>query len=458
MDKQQEAAAAAAGTAADDSISMKTDYPAHEVYVSEAPPAYKLKTRPTSVQIARIAAFTVVGCTFMLGSFMLAAAYLQANASCSQLMHAEALLRQSEEAADRPQFQALVDPLQSDESTDSKQEELPVHQHTARNAEQQQQTSNNEQAAPAQVQIKLPMELDLEEIIGNLLEKNQRSRMNCVVEKKRAEEVMDHQPKTLRLPFGVNITTDPRFEHVTGERLSIICESGHDERRAPNPMEHMQPQPSIMMPIPMGANQMTHMPNMMAPPLPPPFQHQMPPNPHHQHQHHHQGGPVPLAMIARINADIDNQLQMQEQQQIEEHIIPIFQQLLPELRSMPEQQEQQQQQAQQEQKQEVEDRGAMPNKILYHPAMPEGRALYTVAISDKSNGEAPQMAHQSMHQPDGMRQQNVPSFFQRSPIHVPVSSMGMAPSADQQQVVHPDNLESEQKTENRPHYVHPRSV
>lgn len=56
--------------------------------------AYKLKTRPTAVQIARIAAFTVITCTFILGSFMLAAAWLQANASCSQLMHAEALLRQ----------------------------------------------------------------------------------------------------------------------------------------------------------------------------------------------------------------------------------------------------------------------------------------------------------------------------------------------------------------------------
>lgn len=57
--------------------------------------------------------------------------------------------------------------------------------------------------------------------------------MNCVIEKKRAEEVMDHQPKTLRLPFGLNITTDPRFEHVTGERLSIVCESGQDERYTP---------------------------------------------------------------------------------------------------------------------------------------------------------------------------------------------------------------------------------
>lgn len=62
------------------------------------------------------------------------------------------------------------------------------------------------------------------------MEKNQRSRMNCVVEKKRAEEVMDHQPKTVRLPFGVNITTDPRYEHVTGERMAIYCESGHDQR------------------------------------------------------------------------------------------------------------------------------------------------------------------------------------------------------------------------------------
>lgn len=54
--------------------------------------------------------------------------------------------------------------------------------------------------------------------------------MNCVVEKRRAEEVMDHQPKTVRLPFGVNLTTDPRYEHITGERMAIFCESGNDQR------------------------------------------------------------------------------------------------------------------------------------------------------------------------------------------------------------------------------------
>lgn len=73
------------------------------------------------------------------------------------------LLLQSEEAADRPQYQALVDPLQSDETSDSKQEELPVHQQSTRNAETQ--TAGNDQPA-APVQIKLPLELELDEIVG----------------------------------------------------------------------------------------------------------------------------------------------------------------------------------------------------------------------------------------------------------------------------------------------------
>lgn len=63
-----------------------------------------------------------------------------------------------------------------------------------------------------------------------MLDKNQRSKMNCIVEKKRAEEVVDHQPKTVRLPFGLNLTTDPRYEHITGERMVIVCESGTMQR------------------------------------------------------------------------------------------------------------------------------------------------------------------------------------------------------------------------------------
>lgn len=65
--------------------------------------------------------------------------------------------------ADRPQYQALVDPLQSEETSDSKQEELPTHQQSTRNAESQ-TTGNDQPATP--VQIKLPLELDFDEIVG----------------------------------------------------------------------------------------------------------------------------------------------------------------------------------------------------------------------------------------------------------------------------------------------------
>lgn len=54
--------------------------------------------------------------------------------------------------------------------------------------------------------------------------------MNCVVEKRRAEEVVDQQPRSVHLPFGVNLTTDPKYQRVTGERMAIFCESGHETR------------------------------------------------------------------------------------------------------------------------------------------------------------------------------------------------------------------------------------
>lgn len=76
---------------------------------------------------------------------------------------------QSEEAADRPQYQALVDPLQSDETSDSKQEELPGHQQSVRNVESQTSgadAAGNDQSAAPPVQIKLPLELDFDEIVG----------------------------------------------------------------------------------------------------------------------------------------------------------------------------------------------------------------------------------------------------------------------------------------------------
>lgn len=54
--------------------------------------------------------------------------------------------------------------------------------------------------------------------------------MNCVVERRRAEELVDSPPKTMQLPFGVNLTTDQKKQRITGERLAIFCESGSEPR------------------------------------------------------------------------------------------------------------------------------------------------------------------------------------------------------------------------------------
>lgn len=80
------------------------------------------------------------------------------------------------------------------------------------------------------MRISLPLQLDFDDLASALMEKNQRSRMNCMVEKKRAEEIVDHKPKTVALPFGVNLTTDPRYERLSGERMVIVCESGNFQR------------------------------------------------------------------------------------------------------------------------------------------------------------------------------------------------------------------------------------
>jgi hypothetical protein len=71
------------------------------------------------------------------------------------------------------------------------------------------------------VHVKLPLDFDLTELAHNILMNNQKSRMNCVVERRRTEEV---EPKSMN-PF-MNLLNEPKKEKVTGERLSIFCETG----------------------------------------------------------------------------------------------------------------------------------------------------------------------------------------------------------------------------------------
>lgn len=77
------------------------------------------------------------------------------------------------------------------------------------------------------VQIKMPLiELSLSDLANKILQENQKSRMNCVIERRRAEELVDGPPKMMQLPFGVALNMEPKKRRVTGERMAIFCESG----------------------------------------------------------------------------------------------------------------------------------------------------------------------------------------------------------------------------------------
>lgn len=498
LDKQQEVESAVAGDSISSvgvSVNVK-DYTPSEVFAHEPPPAYK-NPKATAVQIARIAAFTVISCTVILGLCLIASSWIEATASCSQFIHAEALLhhqQQNDDVADRPSYQALVDPLQSDESSESKQESvaspspppppppLPSSHSHLRNS-----FSPQSQSQSAPIQIKLPLQLDFDEIAGSLMEKNHRSRMNCVVEKKSAEEVTDHQAKTVRLPFGVNITTDPRYEHITGERMAIYCESGHDQRRSPEAqpmsMQH-QPQhhaPVVMpmpMPMPMAAMQMP-MPMPMNVPMMMP-----PPHPSHSVSHHNhmplqmnQMQAISMAAAAAAQqddssgGDVGGVSSLKEDGPItiiarEEHVIPIFQPVVSDARSLSG-------------NMVVEGR-ALPGKFLYQASGgdgdgdgrvmpgPESRMLHTFAIPEGRHPPSPvfdarfpppsSSASQNAAMP-ATPSENVrpppPPAFHKIPIHVPT----VLQQVESQQQAFNDNILDEQvENDPRPHYVQPRSV
>lgn len=171
------------------------------------------------------------------------------------------------------------------------------------------------------VHIKLPLELDLSELANAILESNQKSRMNCVVERRRAEEFIDAPSKTMQLPFGVNLTTDPKRKRVTGERMAIFCESGVEQK----PEQQAEQIPQFMMPPPQrypisfGAIPqqvpLTHMP------------HQMPP--HMQQQQQLPQFAPPQFMIRQIP---EQQQQQQPQQRPPQ---PMMHQMPPPIHQMP---------------------------------------------------------------------------------------------------------------------------
>jgi hypothetical protein len=322
-------------------VQMKGEYAPSEVYStagSEAPPAYRHQS--SSVKIAKIIALTVIASSFIIGSFILASTYLQAKASCDQMQTLDSVLERELmlEALQQelPNAEALLqskpddNEISKDQKDETEKKEVKVSESSPPESESENDSSfsdSDESNELNRVHIKLPLELDLSELANAILENNQKSRMNCVVERRRAEEFVDAPPKTMQLPFGVNLTMDQKRKRVTGERMAIFCESGVEPRQE----QQAEQIPQFMMPpqrypIPFGAIPqqvpLTHMPQQM----PPHMQQQMPP--HMQQQQQLPQFAPPQFMI--------RQMPPQQQQQQQQHQPPqMMHQMPPPIHQMP---------------------------------------------------------------------------------------------------------------------------
>lgn len=273
----------------------QSHYAPSEVYsTTEPPPAYmRPPMKSTAVQIARIAAITFITMTVVLGSFILASSWVQARASCTpeaiaalqaemKLQQQQQLQQQQGELLKHLQPEALVqEPIEPKESlqnleTIKKETEANTKDIKIQKEEENTGKSDNENGDRDEddddydddefppVHIKLPLQLDLDDIAGALMQQA-RSRVSCVVERRRADEVMDGTNDN-----RLDNSTDPqRFQRLSGERVAILCESG-------NPNQEQQEQ-EMLTPIivPLGTVQI-------------PLQSQEPNTNYHQYQIHTQ--------------------------------------------------------------------------------------------------------------------------------------------------------------------------
>ncbi|KAK9881482.1 hypothetical protein WA026_016366 [Henosepilachna vigintioctopunctata] len=301
-----------------------------------------------SVQVAKIIAATVVICSVIICFFLLASAYITANASCKQLEQELEILGEVADRFQPPlQPEALVqeapshqessrrEPLRAEESK-SKQRAIETNSIVESSDSDDSDASESEEGEnnDKTIHFKLPLQLDFDDLAGALIEKNQRSKMNCIVEKKKAEQLVDHQPKTVALPFGLNLTTDPRFERVTGERMAIFCESGTAQRAIPNREEEQENnedegqdeetimiQP-VMIPIPQTQFS-THMAQRVIPQQAPPqilSQHMAPQHLIPQRVMHSQM--VPQQVVHQMPQPQPQPIQVQERILFQPHQIP----------------------------------------------------------------------------------------------------------------------------------------
>ncbi|XP_037940583.1 RNA polymerase II degradation factor 1 [Teleopsis dalmanni] len=271
------------------------------------------KRQSNSVKIAKITAFTIIVSSFVLGFFILASSYLQAKASCDQVQALDSVLEKElmletlqQVNKELPRAEALLGKESPDEvdlqNLDSNEpvKKVEIKQKNAPIPTDDDRTDNNYSDTEETEEMqkfpgKVPLELDLSDLAAALLQNNKKSRMNCVVERKHAEEIVDSPSKTVSLPFGMNLTTDPKKARITGERISIYCEGGNENKEnearessrnnreededTEEDAEPIRPVfiPYQRVPIPFGQIPqqfpLTHMPQRMMPPVQQPQPH-----------------------------------------------------------------------------------------------------------------------------------------------------------------------------------------
>ncbi|XP_047993004.1 uncharacterized protein LOC125231590 isoform X2 [Leguminivora glycinivorella] len=253
-------------------ITMKPEYPPSEYSASEPPPAYRQR-QSSSVQIARIAALTVVAASFILGSFILASSWISARASCHQLEQLDAMLdkelalegraygndalvadeplpianahalhgvppavstaeapraptasQTKEDALNQAESKVDEDKLQKIDDVNPKFD-APNSEGAEDSSESDSSAEDDEDLDAVRPMFKLPIQFDLDELAGAFLANNQKGRMNCVVERRRED------PMERRFPFNILGAFAPRAAQA--ERIAIICHGG-DEPRAMN--------------------------------------------------------------------------------------------------------------------------------------------------------------------------------------------------------------------------------
>ncbi|XP_027203395.2 uncharacterized protein LOC113797242 isoform X1 [Dermatophagoides pteronyssinus] len=154
---------------------------------------------PTAMIIARLIARTMLFMTVIIGSFILVSVYIQSKSSlrCQEFTTAES------NNVGGPYFEPMMATSESDD----------------------------EYAAGGRRQF--PLSLRMSARAGemmNAMGDDEKGHVNCVIERKTANQIIASEPKKLMTPFG-NITTDPRLVHLTGEKLIFSCHNGDDDQK-----------------------------------------------------------------------------------------------------------------------------------------------------------------------------------------------------------------------------------